>query len=326
MFRLWSETDPRAKKILTPDLGLRSWDDLSEEEKDKIWHYMEQHFFDREIREEGPVYERKRYYKFYGGYKEVEYKQGTVLITINTLNENCKARAYADTFLKNRSLNAACYDFAQIFLKQTETVVMEMLSIYAKFYYEITKKDVHVWKEEDEQEDSFIKRKIEAEHGYFDDFADRLNDVFLQFGIKYHLTRDGFVPRQDEKIIKEIYEPVLSYLSDPKWKEVNNLLSDAFTDYRKNTPQGYSSCVTNVVSAIQAFLQITVNGKTGKGEISNLIQDAQKKALIPGDFFTTTIFDRLESILARERQETSTAHPKKQYANEKNARLVMNLA
>jgi len=37
MFKLWSEKNKNAKDLLKPDLGLRSWNDLSEEEKDKIW-------------------------------------------------------------------------------------------------------------------------------------------------------------------------------------------------------------------------------------------------------------------------------------------------
>jgi hypothetical protein len=40
------------------------------------------------------------------------------------------------------------------------------------------------------------------------------------------------------------------------------------------------------------------------------------------------ILDRctIESILMRERQETGIAHPKKEYAKEKNALLVLNMA
>ena len=34
----------------------------------------------------------------------------------------------------------------------------------------------------------------------------------------------------------------------------------------------------------------------------------------------------MESIFARERQETSNAHPMKEYATEKNTRLILNLA
>ncbi len=40
MFKLWSEQNNEAKKLLNPDLGLRSWDDISHEDKDKIWHFL----------------------------------------------------------------------------------------------------------------------------------------------------------------------------------------------------------------------------------------------------------------------------------------------
>jgi len=103
----------------------------------------------------------------------------------------------------------------------------------------------------------------------------------------------------------------LRFFSYPKWKEVNKLLSDAFEEYRRNTPQGYSNSVTNIISSVQAFLQLIVNGKTGKGDISQLILEAQKKALIPNDAFTEQMFKTIESIWARERQQTGTPHPKK---------------
>ena len=156
-------------------------------------------------------------------------------------------------------------------------------------------------------------------------FRNCFNDISNQFALDIMMIEDQFVPKQEEKIVKEIYEPVLGYLSDSKWKGVNILLTDAFSEYRKNTPQGYSNSVTNTISAIQAFLQILNNGETGKGNISQLIVEAQKKGLIDNDSFTKKIFDNVESIFAKERQETSTAHPKKEYATEKNARTMLNL-
>ena len=160
----------------------------------------------------------------------------------------------------------------------------------------------------------------------FDRFAKDLNEVFTDFGVDVYLTRQGFIPRQDEKIIKEIYEPVLQFLSNPKWKEVNRILSDSFDEYSKNTPRGYSNCITYTVSAIQAFLQILVYGKTSKGSISDLIATGQKKDLIPNDFFTKQIFKNMESIFAKERKDKGTAHPNKEYADEKIARTILNLA
>jgi hypothetical protein len=140
------------------------------------------------------------------------------------------------------------------------------------------------------------------------------------------LTPSGFVPRQEEKIAQDIYEPVLAILADQKWTKVSQHLSDAFADYQKNTPQGFSSCITKTVSAVQAYLQILVLGKTGKGSITELIKQAQTKNLIPQDLFTTIIFKNIESILMKARQEMGDAHPKNVYADDKNALLVLNLA
>ncbi len=328
MFKLWSEINADSKESLKPDLGLRIWDNLSPEEKQKIWHYLDWHFFDAQLKEEygmmGGV--EKRFYEFYGEYREKEYKQKTIHKSILFLNENYKAKSFADSYLKNPNLNTACYDFYNIFMNQAEVVVMELLSAYAKFLYEFTKNDDYIYKSENETEKDFLERKTKAEYKFFDNFSSRINDVFLQFGIRYYLTRDGFIPRQDAKIIEEIYEPVLGYLSDQKWKKVNEILSDAFSDYIKNTPQGYSGCVTKTISAVEAYLQILVDGKTGGKNLSSLISEGQKNNLIPNDIFTQNIFKNTEAIFARERKATGDAHPKDEYATEKNARTILNLA
>lgn len=328
MFKPWSENDQSVKKDLKPDLGLRAWDDLDHEEKNKIWYYLSWYFFDNQIKERygmvGNIEER--FYKFYGGFQEKEYKQKTILHTIIYLNENFKARSYADTYLKNPNLNTACYDFYNIFMELDEAVVMELLSAYAKLFHKFTKNHEYIYKEEKETEKEFSKRKIESEFEFFDAFLERLNDIFLQFGIKYYLTRNGFVSRQEIKIMEEIYEPVLNYLSNEKWKKVNGILSDSFADYRKNTPQGYSGCVTKTISAIEAFMQILVEGKTGGTKLSSLISKAQKEDLISNDVFTQTIFKNIDSIFARERMVTGDGHPKNKYATEKNARTILNLA
>ncbi|MDE3143295.1 MAG: hypothetical protein KGL19_04015, partial [Bacteroidota bacterium] len=112
---------------------------------------------------------------------------------------------------------------------------------------------------------------------------------------------------------------------DSKWERVNNLLSDAFIKYRENTPSGFSTCVTHSVAAVEAFLQIIVKGKTGEGDFAELISEGQRNKLIPSDMFTKEMFKTVISVLMRERKETGDAHVKQSYANEKNAKLVLNL-
>jgi len=320
-FKLWSELNPKAKKELKPDFGFRGWNSLSEDEKYKIWKYLEFYFFDKDITENYSV----KNYEFHGEDWERKQKRKRILLSIKGLNYKNKAKSYARNFLENGTFNPACQDFYEIFMNQKEHVVIELLSLYCQFLIsEKTSKTIS--KKENETEEEYQNRLQDWRLEDFDKFREDLNDVFTDFGIDLYLTRQGFMPRQEKKIVEKIYEPILCYLSHPKWKEVSKLLSDAFDEYRRNTPQGYSNCVTNTISAIQAFLQIIVNGKTGKGKISELIQGAQKKNLIPNDFFTRRIFDNIESIFAWQRQKTGIAHPKKKYATEKNARIILNLA
>jgi hypothetical protein len=331
-FKLWSDLNPEVKKELKPDLGFRDWNSLMKDDKYKIWKYLERNYFfnpDKIIKyypmpgvEEVSYEFSVRYYDDY----EKEQKKKRILNSINQLNDKYKVNSYAINFLKNRNNFSACQDFYDIFINQDENVVIELLSFYCKNL--ISEKNIYSIKKLNETDQEYQNR-METEQKWkwkkFDDFAKDLNDIFIQFGINLYLTRLGFIPRQEEKIIKEIYEPVLNFLSHPNWEKVNTILSDSFDEYRKNTPQGYSNSVTNAISAVQAFLQIIVTGKTGKGEISELISDAQKNNLIPNDFFTKKIFENIKSILVRERQETGIAHPKKEYATEKNARIILNL-
>lgn len=200
------------------------------------------------------------------------------------------------------------------------------MSFYCLALFEERENSFHHTQSHNKSNEEFEKEKAQWKYIDFNEFAEDLNEVFNSFGIDVHLTRNGFMPRQEKRIIEEIYEPVIKCLAHAKWKEVDRLLSDAFLEYRRNTPNGYSTCVTQTVSAIQAFLQLLVNGKTGNGDISKLIVQAQNEKLIPSDMFTKVIFKNIESIMARERQETGVAHPNIEYASEKNAKLVLNLA
>lgn len=313
MFKLWSETNPEAKKLLSPDLGMREWDDLTCDEKNNIWCYLRVHFFNTNGN------------KFYGEHPVDKYRRHSVEGSILLLNEESKTNSFAKHYLGNPSLDTACHDFFLIFMNNKRDVVMELLSFYARTLFNVTKDKEYVYKKEGETEEQFTRRKTDSQYIFFDDFAERLNEVFLQFGIKWFLTRDGFVPRQEQRILEEVYVPVIGLLSHPKWEVVNKILTDAFSEYRKNTPLGYSSCVAQAVSAAQAFLQILVYGKIGKGDTVKVLAEAQRRGLVPDDQFSKRIFGDLESVFAKERQETSRVHPAEEYANEKKARLVLNL-
>lgn len=300
MFKLWSEKNNEAKKLLSPNLDLRNWDELSREEKDKIWHFLK-NWFNKE-------------------------ESNRVLFSIINLNEIHKSRSYASFTLKDFSRQNAFLDFKNIFFEQNQYVVLEIFSCFCESVLNERQNEHRRNYINYKTEEEYIEKITEWRFEEFDKFANRLNDIFEHFSINLVLTRGGFIDRQDSKIINEIYVPILNFLSLQKWNDVNRELSDAFKEYQTKTEHGYSNCITHAVSALQAFLQILVNEKIGSSNgINNLIKQAQEKALIPTDRFSGEIFKNIESILMRERGKTGDAHPKQEYANEKNARLVLNL-
>lgn len=310
-FKLWSESNPDAKENISPQIGMREWDDLTTEDKERMLKiFIQFRWFIRDKRKFIPhtiVSLNKRY-------KNIGYGK-------HLLNHG--GPHYLD---KEGSLDNCCHteaenDFFEIFREQSQDVVYEMLSIHSKYLIDqdyLEKYD----NAKDENERVLI---INEAYDLFDKFAYFYNDTAKQFSLNIMLTRNGFVFIQDKKITEEIYIPVINYLSDKKWEPVNRELEDAFDDYQKGTDKEYSSCVTHAISALQAYLQLIVNNKTGKGSINSLIVTARKQSLIPNDKFTEQIFKNIESILMFERQETGDPHPKKEYATEKNARLVLNL-
>lgn len=64
------------------------------------------------------------------------------------------------------------------------------------------------------------------------------------------MTRNGFIPRQDETIERELYKPTLKALSDPKWGPVNKILALMFEDFREGR---YPETITKAHSAIHCF-------------------------------------------------------------------------
>lgn len=307
-FKIWSETNPEALSKLSPDLGINNWSYLKKSDKEKMF----------------------RHFQFKGFFANIY--QSEVFNTILKINDDYKYNTFGDKLIKHldyryhgEKIGSCCYevatdDFHYIFLNHEEDVVYQLITIYANnliFYDHFN--DFETLDEKRKQ------HRIKSAYQNFDTFAEVFNDIFNSFGLNVVLTRSGLIPKQEVKITEEIYKPVIAVLSDPKWDAVNRDLKDAFVDYRLNTVQGFSASITHTVSALQAFLQLIVYDKTGKGDLSDLIKDATKKGLIPNDPFSKKIFENILSILMQERQSKSDSHPKEEYATEKHARLMLNL-
>lgn len=326
MFKSWSESNEEAKKFLKPDLGLRDWNSLSKDDKYLIWKHLELNLFNRKGYYGWSGYSDKNenYFEFYE--PNVYKKQNRITQSIEDMVQNYKFKNYGKNYIESNTIYSACEDFILIFDEGEGNVVLELLSYYCRALIKEYQDEYFREKNIDETETAYFKEKNNAICVNFDEIAKDLNEVFTQFRLNVHLTRSGFIPRQDAEINKKIVEPVLQFLSDAKWKSVNNLLADAFIKYRENTPSGYSSCVTHTVAAVEAFLQIKVRGVVGEGDFSTLVSEGQRKGVIPSDLFTREIFKTIISILMRERKETGDAHVKKFYATENNAKMVLNLS
>lgn len=307
---LWSKNNPKALENICPKLGMREWNDLSNIEKETIFtHFSNRNWFIISFNVFDAVYQiNKKYVRIVYG-KKLFTHGGPHFFPSSSRIENC-------------CLKFGVEDFYRIFTEENQDVVFEMISFYVLTLIEKT----HLFHEAEKTSDEDHKNALLNEIFYkFDCFSALFNEIFEQFSINAMLTRNGIVLRQDPKITEEVYVPVLNYLSDKKWEPVNRDLADAFKKFMQKTPSGYSGCITNGISALQGFLQILVEGKTGKGNIEKLIERAKKNGLIPNDPFSSKIFNDFESILTQERHKTGDPHPKQEYANEKTARMVLNL-
>jgi len=310
-FVLYGEGDPSITEAIQPPLALRKWSDLSKQEKRTAL---------QELVNRGWI----------GTGNEA------CLLTIERLNFEFLRRrpgervhkmpppsgrfGLADVERTNRR-QAAVEDFQDLFVNdRSEDLVFRMLSILAACQIDHTSLNQAKNSKEPEERQKFVTHAF-AE---FDRLAGWLNHIFRQFAVNQTVTRNGFVPRQDETITDAIYVPTLKALADPKWATVSGALSSMFQDYRE---QRYSEVITKAHSAVQRFLQIAVGeeGKSGKGELAKLFKDAKDRGIIPTDRFTAPVIDAILSFLPSERATNSTAKPALKEATATDALLVMNV-
>lgn len=288
MFKLWSESNPEKKEKISPDLGIRSWNELSRADKDAILSYFQAKnwlkLLDQSITP--AITHLMEEYK-----KEVYCPAALAVAQGRNRDDPHRDNLYWHDFKK-----AAYRDFIEMWQRK-EDVVYEMLSVYAQ---DLSKRDAENFKK----------------------FQKCFNDIFRKFSLNVLMTPRGLVPVQAKEITEDIYIPVFESLRDPKWEPVDAALSGAFESYRK---ENYEACITKLNNVVQAFLQILVHEKVGKGDISKLIPEAKKRGLIPDSTFTAEFVAIFEKHLGRERAQKSDAHPKQKEASPEDAKFLMNL-
>jgi len=301
-FNLYGENDPHIDEAIQPKLAFRSWDDLSDSEKQIAL---------QELINKGWVNDDST----------------EVFDSIEHLNYHflriCPGKALHSTPRTEKMyvfMKVALEDFQKIFLKESEPIVFRMLTKFAECWIDSSSYEAARNAIEQKERDGYVKHAFLR----FDNLSNCLNHIFEQFAVNALLTRNGLIPRQDEKITKEIYMPTLKVLSGPIWKNVSQDLAEMFSDYHEKK---YSESITKAHCAIQRFLQIKTGqeGKNSKGELKNLFNEAKKNGVIPINRFTGPIIDVFKSYFPSERASNSTAKPTIKDASATDALLMMNV-
>src|SRR3990167_3357152 len=310
-FLLYGEDDPKVESNIQPQLALRNWANLSDEEKQIAF---------QQLKNSGWVDSYSR----------------EILQTIEYLNNaflrQCPGRhlhavqpqrdhyhgGYGN---ESERMKAAITDFQHIFLREkSDAMVFRMLSKFAESH--IDHSDHR--RANEAQDDVERKKLVDEAFNKFDRLANCLNHIFEQFAVNQLVTRNGFVPRQDDKITEKVYTPTLSILADPRWKSVSTDLALMFEDYRE---ENYAEPITQAHRAVQRFLQVLVGeeGKSGKGEVGKLLQKAKEDGVIPVNRFTEPLVSVIQGFITSERATNSTAKPTMKETTASDALLMMNV-
>lgn len=307
-FRLYGEGDPGLEEAIQPALALRPWSDLTGHEKEIAL---------RELLNRGWLNDYS----------------GECLITIEYLNRTYLRQCPGQRLHQikpshdrydgneNERRRAAVADFKDIFLREpAEPLVLRMLSVFAKQYIDSSYYRSAAAGGDEETR----KHQVDLAFEKFDRLANCINHIFEQFAVNQLVTRSGLVPRQDERITKELYVPTLVALSDPRWVSVSTDLAKAFDDYRH---KNYPETITKAHSAVQRFLQILLGeeGKNAKGELGKLFKAAKDQGIIPVNRFTEPIIGAVLGFIPAERATNSTAKPAIKEAAPADALLMLNV-
>lgn len=305
-FSLYGEGMPFVHEAIQSTLDLRSWNDLSNEEKaTALQEVLNNGWITKEDAVLGTVvYLNHMYLRLCPG-----------------KNLHMTPKVY-DRFSGNlvERKEAAVKDFCRIFIEEAEPLVLQMLSKFLELLIdqgclnrakEAVQKDVRA-------------QQIETAFDSFDRFANCINHIFEQFAVNQLVTRNGLVPRQDETITRELHSPTLEALSDPKWQPVNETLALMFEDYRERK---FPEAITKAHSAVHGFLQILVGepGSNAKGELGKLMKEGKSSGLIPMNRFTEPFLLNIQGFITSERATNSTAKPSLSEASSADALLMMNM-
>lgn len=307
IFKIFGDGNPKIDQSILPNLPLRDWTALDIQEKEIVIQELINRQWISQCSEEV--------------LKTIHYLNYTYLRLCPGKNLHNVKPEYTSRGNINRinQEKAAYVDFQEILRNESNnSLVYVMLSVFLKY-------NIKEWYIDDKETSSEeMEKNISNAYADFDKLANLLNHSFEQFSINVYISRNGLIPKQDNKIIENIYIPTLQILSNIKWRTVNKDLIKMFKNFNDGE---FSETITMAHRALQRFLQILVGkeGKNSKGEMSKLFREAKKQNLISNNRFIEPIFKVFENFLPAERATKSTAKPTKSDTTSSDALLVMNV-
>lgn len=244
-FRIYGEGSKEIQDKISPTLNLRDWDELS-------------------------VQEKVIAYKFFWN-DQFQWVAKATIQYLNTeyLSINPGTNLLDAKYSRRDELEAASTDFQRIFLNEKQELVFAMLAKFVDWF--IDHEALNKLGQKELNEDEFHRRVNQA-FEVSDIHIKSLNHIFEKFAVNQVFSREGLFPRQDQKIIEEIYRPTLKVLSDPKWKTVNTHLVKMFNDYRDKK---YDDIASEAYNSVYAFLKVVkkIDGGNSKGEFGALFKE-----------------------------------------------------
>ncbi|MFA5917580.1 MAG: hypothetical protein WC850_05105 [Candidatus Gracilibacteria bacterium] len=304
VFKIYGEGNSEIENKIRGDLSLKSWINLSEKDKQNIILNLEK---------KGWIDQYSDILVKIGNYFNEKYMS---IYPFRKLNSIIPEIDYSRPNFKNEyNMKSAAYnDFKYILLFAQEDLVYKVISMFAN---ELNERHLfRLLTDKSTTED--INKAFEK----FDRFCNWFNHISEQYSLNLILTREGFIPKQEEVIINNIYIPTISLLQNPKWLKVDKLLIKVFEDFQNKS---YSSVISGSHNVLQKFLQIFLGEKeeNGKGAFGKYFSEFKKNEKLNNQF-TNGILTTTQSFLSSERAEKSDAKPGKKEPTLQDALLVMN--
>lgn len=305
-FMLYWENDQQIETQLKQFNGFINWDELKEKDKQNIFLYLEKNNW---------ISPTSLALVIIWDELNISYMK---LQPFRTLNLTPLIKDSKYHFITNHSAREqlAYNDFETIILSGGQNIVYKVISKFAEFQI-----DTRLYNALSE---SSIPKEVNDIFSNLDKFCNCFNHISEQYGLNMILSREWFIPRQEVKIINDIYIPTIALLSNIKWVGVDKELRKVFEAFNQ---KNFASCISHSHNTIQKFLQVFLwkDESNWTWAFGALFSEFKKNKDLCNKF-TEHLIDGTQKYLSSERARKSDSKPIIVEPNIQDALLVMNSA